>query len=168
VTGPTTQHTSQPGIIVHSVTSAEEMFNACEKLFPSSDITVLSAAVADYKPITVADQKIKKTDGNLILELKKTHDIAAGLGKQKKNGQIIVGFALETENEKANADKKLIAKNFDLIVLNSLNTKGAGFGHDTNKVEIISRKNGSKEYTLKNKKEVAKDIVEAILSYNHA
>ncbi|CAN5349490.1 bifunctional phosphopantothenoylcysteine decarboxylase/phosphopantothenate--cysteine ligase CoaBC [soil metagenome] len=168
VTGPTSQHTSQHGITVHSVTSAEEMFNACARLFPSSDITVLSAAVADYKPVTVADQKIKKTDRNLTLELKKTHDIAADLGKQKKNGQIIVGFALETENEKANAEKKLLAKNFDLIVLNSLNTKGAGFGHDTNKVEIISQKNGAKEFSLKNKKEVAKDIVDAILSYNHA
>ncbi|NOT77066.1 MAG: bifunctional phosphopantothenoylcysteine decarboxylase/phosphopantothenate--cysteine ligase CoaBC [Cyclobacteriaceae bacterium] len=167
VVGPTLQHTHQNGITVHSVTSAEEMFNQCQQLFPTSDITVLSAAVADYKPVKAADQKIKKTESTLTLELTKTHDIAANLGKQKKNGQIIVGFALETENEKSNAEKKLVTKNFDLIVLNSLNTNGAGFGHDTNQVQIISRKNGSKEYGLKNKKEVANDIVDAILSYQH-
>ncbi len=140
VAGPTLQHTNQNGITIHSVTSAEEMFNQCQQFFPSADITVLSAAVADYRPVTVADQKIKKKEGNLTLELTKTRDIAAELGRQKKNGQIIVGFALETENEKSNAEKKLVAKNFDMIVLNSLNAKGAGFGYDTNKVEIISRK----------------------------
>jgi phosphopantothenoylcysteine decarboxylase / phosphopantothenate---cysteine ligase len=167
VVGPTLQHTNNSLITVHPVTSAEEMFDQCHRIFPSADITVLSAAVADYKPVTVAPQKIKKTDGNLVLELTKTQDIAAELGKLKKNGQIIVGFALETENEKSNAEKKLISKNFDLIVLNSLNTEGAGFGHDTNKVEIISRKNGSKEFSLKNKKEVANDIIDSILSLQH-
>ncbi|CAN5354314.1 bifunctional phosphopantothenoylcysteine decarboxylase/phosphopantothenate--cysteine ligase CoaBC [soil metagenome] len=164
VTGPTTQHARHSGISVHSVTSAEEMFDQCQLFFPQADITVLSAAVADYKPLKAADQKIKKTGGNLTLELTKTHDIAADLGKKKSNGQIIVGFALETENEKSNAEKKLVNKNFDLIVLNSLNAKGAGFGYDTNKIEIISRNNGSKEFALKNKKEVANDIVEAILA----
>lgn len=167
VVGPTYQQTHQLGITLHPVISAEEMFNQCKEFFPASDITVLSAAVADYKPLRTVDQKIKKTEGNLMLELIKTHDIAAELGKMKKTGQIIVGFALETENEKINAEKKLVSKNFDLIVLNSLNNEGAGFGHDTNKVEIISRKNGSKEFPLKTKKDVAKDIVEAIIDQYH-
>ena len=167
VAGPTYQQTHHKGITIHPITSAEEMFNQCQQFFPACDIAVLSAAVADYKPLKTADQKIKKTEGNLLLELTKTRDIAAELGKMKKSGQIIVGFALETENEKINAEKKLVSKNFDLIVLNSLNNAGAGFGHDTNKVEIISRKNGSKEYSLKTKKEVANDIVEAIIDQYH-
>lgn len=167
VAGPTHLQTSQNGIVVHPVTSAEEMFNRCQELFPKADITVLCAAVADYKPVAKSVQKIKKTGGNLILELTKTFDIAAELGKMKKNGQIIVGFALETENERSNAEKKLTAKNFDFIVLNSLNEPGAGFGVSTNKVEIISRKNGSKKFPLKSKKEVALDIVEAIVEQYH-
>jgi phosphopantothenoylcysteine decarboxylase/phosphopantothenate--cysteine ligase len=163
VTGPTQQHTERDGINVKSVTSAEEMFNACNTLFPNADITVLSAAVADFKPVVRAEQKIKKKDENLILELTKTQDIAASLGKLKHNGQVIVGFALETEQEEANAIKKIEAKNFDLIVLNSLNDQGAGFGHDTNKITIIDRQKKVKEFKLKNKKEVALDIVEAII-----
>ena len=166
VSGPTHEHTTKSGIILHRVTSAEEMFDKCHKLFPTADITILSAAVADYKPLRKADHKIKKTAGNLMLELTKTHDIAAELGKMKKNGQIIVGFALETENEKNNAERKLVAKNFDFIVLNSLNDAGAGFGHDTNKIEIIG-KDGSHEFPLKSKKEVAKDIVCTIISKQH-
>ena len=166
VVGPTHEQTNQVGITLHPVTSAEEMFNECHKLFPSSDITVLSAAVADYKPLRTADQKIKKSEDNLMLELTKTRDIASELGKMKKNRQIIVGFALETENEKINAEKKLKSKNFDFIVLNSLNHSGAGFGHDTNKVEIIG-KNGAREFPLKTKKEVARDIVRTILSQQH-
>jgi phosphopantothenoylcysteine decarboxylase/phosphopantothenate--cysteine ligase len=167
VSGPTQQEVRNKGIMVHAVTSAEEMFRECTQLFPASDITVLSAAVADYKPLKPAGQKIKKTDGNMTLELTRTHDIAAELGKMKQSGQVIVGFALETENEKANAEKKLVGKNFDLIVLNSLNHEGAGFGHDTNKIEIISRKNGSKEFSLKSKKEAARDIVQAIIDQQH-
>lgn len=163
VCGPTHQHTSHPLINVKKVTSAEEMFDACSMLFPDTDITVLAAAVADYKPTSKADQKIKKKEGNITLELTKTHDIAASLGKLKHNGQVIVGFALETENEEANALKKLEAKNFDLIVLNSLNDKGAGFGHDTNKITILNRKQEFRSFTLKDKKEVAADIVNAIV-----
>jgi phosphopantothenoylcysteine decarboxylase/phosphopantothenate--cysteine ligase len=163
VTGPTQQHTERDGINVKSVTSAEEMFTACNTLFPNADITVLSAAVADFKPVVRAEQKIKKKDENLILELTKTQDIAASLGKLKHNGQVIVGFALETEQEEANAMKKIEAKNFDLIVLNSLNDQGAGFGHDTNKITIIDRLKKVKEFKLKSKKEVALDIVEAII-----
>jgi phosphopantothenoylcysteine decarboxylase/phosphopantothenate--cysteine ligase len=168
VSGPTHQHTQHPGIHVIPVTSAEDMFTRCTALFPNADITVLSAAVADYKPKNVAEQKIKKSDNGLTLELTKTHDIAASLGKLKHNGQIIVGFALETEQEQNNAFKKLEAKNFDLIVLNSLNDKGAGFGHDTNKIAIIDRKHTVKSFDLKNKKEVANDIVNAILEKVHA
>ncbi|MEJ7646567.1 MAG: bifunctional phosphopantothenoylcysteine decarboxylase/phosphopantothenate--cysteine ligase CoaBC [Chryseolinea sp.] len=163
VCGPTHQHTSHPNITIKQVTSAAEMFNACKALFDRTDITVLAAAVADYKPLTAATQKIKKRDESFTLELTKTQDIAASLGKLKHNGQIIVGFALETENELSNARKKLEAKNFDLIVLNSLNDKGAGFGHDTNKVTIINRDGEAVSFDLKDKDKVAKDIVEAIL-----
>lgn len=168
VTGPTQQHTEHPSIRVKAVVSAEEMFNACNQMFPTSDITVLSAAVADYKPVDPASQKIKKKEGNLMLELTKTHDIAASLGKIKHNGQVMVGFALETEQEHANALKKLESKNFDLIVLNSLNDHGAGFGFDTNKVTIIDRKKQPQVFELKSKKEVAQDIVEAIIQKVHA
>jgi phosphopantothenoylcysteine decarboxylase / phosphopantothenate---cysteine ligase len=168
VTGPTHQHTLNPGVNVKSVTSAQEMFDVCNVLFPSTDITVLSAAVADYKPLVRAEQKIKKKDDTLTLELTRTQDIAASLGKMKSNGQVIVGFALETEQEQANALKKLESKNFDLIVLNSLNDKGAGFGHDTNKITILDRQQMSKTFELKTKKEVAHDIVEAIIEKIHA
>lgn len=168
VTGPTQQHTSHTNISVKAVTSAEEMYNACNSLFPTTDITVLSAAVADYKPIVKAEQKIKKTNENLVLELTKTHDIAATLGKLKHNGQVIVGFALETENEQSNAVKKLETKNFDLIVLNSLNDNGAGFGHDTNKITLIDKSQRRKTFELKSKKAVAHDIVEAIIEKVHA
>jgi len=168
VSGPTTLQVKHPKIELKKVTSAEEMYLACRDVFPASDITVLSAAVADYRPLNKADQKIKKTDANLVVELTKTHDIAAELGKLKKNGQIIVGFALETENEMVNAEKKITSKNFDLIVLNSLNDKGAGFGGDTNKVSIIDRQNRVKQFTLKSKQEVAGDIVNAIIEHTHA
>jgi phosphopantothenoylcysteine decarboxylase/phosphopantothenate--cysteine ligase len=168
VTGPTHLHTNHPGISVTPVTSAEEMHTHCTRLFPTTDIAVLAAAVADYKPITVADQKIKKKEDNLVIELHKTHDIAASLGSQKKNGQLIVGFALETENEKENALKKLEAKNFDLIVLNSLNDAGAGFGHDTNKITLISRDKTEHTFALKSKQAAAEDIVKAIGERIHA
>jgi phosphopantothenoylcysteine decarboxylase/phosphopantothenate--cysteine ligase len=151
------------GIKLTKVVSAEEMYRASSSLFSSADITVLSAAVADYKPTVIADQKIKKTSEHLSIELTKTLDIAAELGKQKHNSQLLVGFALETENEKANALKKIEAKNFDLIVLNSLNDQGAGFSHDTNKISIISKGGAEQKFDLKSKKEVAKDIVEAIV-----
>ncbi len=163
VCGPTGEKSNNPSIKVIPVTSAAEMFDVCTNLFPSSDITVLAAAVADYKPATKADQKIKKKDEQVTLDLVKTHDIAASLGKLKHNGQIVVGFALETEDEQANALKKLESKNFDLIVLNSLNDKGAGFGYETNKVSIINRQRQVKSFDLKNKNDVARDITQAIL-----
>ncbi|HEX5167905.1 MAG TPA: bifunctional phosphopantothenoylcysteine decarboxylase/phosphopantothenate--cysteine ligase CoaBC [Cyclobacteriaceae bacterium] len=167
VTGPTHLHTNHPNINVRPVVSSEEMYEACMELFPSADITVLAAAVADYKPAKVAAQKIKKTEGDVTLELTKTRDIAASLGKLKHNGQVIVGFALETENEQANAIKKLETKNFDLIVLNSLKDKGAGFGHDTNRIAIIDKNQQVRQYDLKSKTEVAIDIVGAIKEVLH-
>jgi phosphopantothenoylcysteine decarboxylase / phosphopantothenate---cysteine ligase len=167
VSGPTQQHTKHPRITVTSVTSAEQMYQACSSIFPQADITVLSAAVADYKPAVKAEQKIKKKDEVMTIELTKTLDIAASLGKLKHNGQIIVGFALETEHEQDNALKKLESKNFDMIVLNSLNDKGAGFGHDTNKITIIDRKQ-TRTFDLKTKKEVAEDIVQSIVEKVHA
>jgi phosphopantothenoylcysteine decarboxylase/phosphopantothenate--cysteine ligase len=166
VTGPTQFYTNHSKINVRQVTSSQQMYDECLSLFPSSDIAVLAAAVADYKPLTVAGQKIKKTGEDLTLQLTKTEDIAASLGKLKHNGQIIVGFALETENEQVNALKKLNEKNFDLIVLNSLNDKGAGFGHDTNKIAILD-KNKVRQFELKSKKEVALDIVTAIKEILH-
>jgi len=164
VVGPTHLSVHSGKVKVTRVTSAEDMYNACVSHFPSSDITVLSAAVADYRPIHKADQKIKKSESSMTIELTKTRDIAAELGKQKKANQFVVGFALETENETANAEKKIVSKNFDLIVLNSLNDKGAGFAHDKNKVTLIDRAGRKKEFPLKSKKDVAKDIVNAIVA----
>jgi phosphopantothenoylcysteine decarboxylase / phosphopantothenate---cysteine ligase len=163
VTGPTQQHTTHPGIHVVRVTTAEEMHEAATHEFSQADITVLSAAVADYKPVARADQKIKKKDDTLTMELTKTHDIAASLGKRKQNKQLIVGFALETENEHSHAMKKLESKNFDMIVLNSLNDAGAGFGHDTNKITLIHRNGHEQAFDLKTKQAVANDIVQAII-----
>jgi phosphopantothenoylcysteine decarboxylase/phosphopantothenate--cysteine ligase len=163
VSGPTNLVTHHPGIQTTHVTSAEEMYNACISVFAKADITVLSAAVADFRPTVKADQKIKKGEGGLTLELAKTQDIASELGRLKKAGQVIVGFALETENERANAKKKLTSKNFDLIVLNSLRDSGAGFGHDTNKITILGTNEVEKEFNLKSKKEVANDIVNTIV-----
>lgn len=168
VSGPTQQHTTHPLVSVKAVTSAEEMYQVCTELFPTSDVAVMAAAVADYTPAIKADQKIKKNDSSLTIELTKTKDIAASLGKLKRNGQIIVGFALETEHEQANALQKLEKKNFDLIVLNSLNDSGAGFGHDTNKVTLIDRDKSVRTLDLKSKKEVAHDIVSAIVTKLHA
>ena len=167
VTGPTDQRTNVQGITVKQVVSAEEMYEACTAVFESTDITVLAAAVADYRPAVQATEKIKK-NGSMTLELTKTHDIAASLGKQKHDGQFIVGFALETQQELENALKKLESKNFDLIVLNSLKDAGAGFGHDTNKITIIDRQHKMTSFALKNKREVARDIVQAIIGKIHA
>jgi phosphopantothenoylcysteine decarboxylase/phosphopantothenate--cysteine ligase len=168
VSGPTHLTVSHPKIKVVRVTSAEEMYEACISNFADCDITVLSAAVADYKPAHREDQKIKKSDATFTVDLIKTRDIAAELGKLKKQEQFTVGFALETENEKGNAEKKIAAKNFDLIVLNSLNDAGAGFGYDTNKITIIDKNNNATEFSLKSKKEVATDIVNAIIDHWHA
>ncbi|MEJ1239533.1 bifunctional phosphopantothenoylcysteine decarboxylase/phosphopantothenate--cysteine ligase CoaBC [Chryseolinea sp. T2] len=163
VCGPTQQHTNHPLISVTPVISAEQMYEACRKSFETVHIAVLAAAVADYLPVTAASEKIKKKDSNINLELTKTRDIAAELGKGKRVDQVLVGFALETNDEVSNALKKLKAKNFDLIVLNSLQDKGAGFGLDTNKVTIIDRNEKATTFELKGKREVANDIVNAIV-----
>jgi phosphopantothenoylcysteine decarboxylase/phosphopantothenate--cysteine ligase len=158
---------SPKGVKVEKVQSAKQMFEATAKFFAESDIVVLSAAVADFTPLSVADKKIKKKEdvsggGSLNIELTKTTDIAATLGKQKKIGQIIVGFALETDNELENAKEKLERKNFDFIVLNSLQDSGAGFRYDTNKIKIIDREGKIYDFDLKTKKEVAQDILATI------
>ncbi|RZK19279.1 MAG: bifunctional phosphopantothenoylcysteine decarboxylase/phosphopantothenate--cysteine ligase CoaBC [Pedobacter sp.] len=145
------------------VVSAAEMFNACSSIFPETDITVMCAAVADYRPKTVATQKIKKQDSEFVLELEKTVDILASLGKAKKDNQILVGFALETNDEENYAKGKLEKKNLDLIVLNSLNDKGAGFKSDTNKITIFNKALERTVFETKSKTEVAKDICAAIL-----
>jgi phosphopantothenoylcysteine decarboxylase/phosphopantothenate--cysteine ligase len=163
VTGPTGLHTTHPAIDVTHVVSAQEMYEACVSVFPETDIAVLAAAVADYRPEVQHKQKMKKTADLTALSLVPTKDIAATLGGMKKNGQFVVGFALETDNEKDNAIGKLTSKNLDMIVLNSLRDEGAAFGHDTNKVTIIDREQNSVSYELKSKREVAQDIVHAIL-----
>jgi phosphopantothenoylcysteine decarboxylase / phosphopantothenate---cysteine ligase len=126
------------------------------------DIAVMAAAVADYTPVTVSDTKIKKTEAGLDLSLKKTKDILKTLGTNKKENQVLVGFALETDNEQENATKKLKDKNADMLILNSLNDEGAGFGYDTNKVTFFFRNGDKKEVALKSKKLLAKDIIDAI------
>lgn len=153
------------GIHLISVTSAAQMLQACEDHFDAASIVVMSAAVADYTPIEVATQKIKKKEDQFSIPLKKTTDILATLGARKKDGQIIVGFALETNDELDHAKDKLARKNLDLIVLNSMRDKGAGFATDTNKVTVISRNGEIKEFSLKSKEEVAKDICQLILTH---
>jgi len=152
----------------HDVISAQEMLVACSTYFEASDIIVMSAAVADYTPVAVASQKLKKADANLEIALKRTTDILATLGKKKTAKQTLVGFALETENELQNAQDKLRRKNLDYIVLNSMQDKGAGFAGDTNKVTVIDRKGEIQQFELKSKKEVADDIVTLIAAHQTA
>ncbi len=150
------------------VQTAQEMYEAAQKIFPEVDIAIFAAAVADYRPKYVAGEKIKKKGEEMNLELEKTPDIAATLGQMKKRGQLTVGFALETNDEKANATGKMERKNFDMVVLNSLRDEGAGFNFDTNKVTILKKGNIQKEFKLKPKEEVAEDIVaEILLMYNN-
>ena len=164
VSGPVSVTTKDPRVKVVKVESAREMLAECEKAFPASDISIMCAAVADYAPAAVADRKIKREHSEVpVIELVKNPDIAATLGARKKPGQILAGFALETDNEASNAVEKLERKNLDLIVLNSMRDKGAGFGTDTNKITIIDRE-GSHPYPLKSKTEVAADIVDSIQS----
>lgn len=164
VSGPTHLETNHPNIKKISVKSGKEMHEACLTVFAQTDISIFSAAVADYAPTHTAHQKIKKQGDSMSIDLKKTTDIAKTLGAQKTENQLIVGFALETNNEIENAKKKIKSKNLDLIVLNTLQDIGAGFGHDTNKVSIIDKANNIEHFELKTKKEVAKDIVNAILN----
>jgi len=161
VSGPTSLNVHNANIKLVRVNSAHEMYEACNSEFPQCNAAVLSAAVADFTPQNVSDTKIKRKDNNLEITLKPTDDIAASLGKQKGD-RVLVGFALEKENELENAIGKLERKNFDFIVLNSMNDKGAGFNHDTNKITIINRNKEVKNFELKPKVLVAKDIVNEI------
>ncbi|WP_439152739.1 bifunctional phosphopantothenoylcysteine decarboxylase/phosphopantothenate--cysteine ligase CoaBC [Winogradskyella sp.] len=162
VTGPTHQKTNHSYISVKPVVSAKEMYNEVHKHYKSSQIAILSAAVADYRPKSVADKKIKKKESTFTIELEKTKDILKSLGEIKKQ-QFLVGFALETNNEIEYAKGKLESKNLDLIVLNSLQDKGAGFGVSTNKVTFITSSNEIIEHKLKSKAEVAEDLMQQIL-----
>jgi phosphopantothenoylcysteine decarboxylase/phosphopantothenate--cysteine ligase len=163
ISGVTSLSVSHPNIRRIDVESAIEMYNAAIQEFPETDIAILSAAVADYRPLLTAGEKIKRKEGeNLTITLIPNPDIAASLGQLKKPHQLLVGFALETDNEEANAMKKLAKKNLDFIVLNSLKDSGAGFGHDTNKISILFEKKKKKSFELKGKREVARDIVDVI------
>ncbi len=162
VLGPTSSPFINTNLRVIRVGSAQEMYAACAPLFPEMDITVLAAAVADYRPAVFSEQKIKKKDDDLTLPLAKTVDIAVTLGREKRPGQILVGFALETNNEIEYARQKLERKNLDFIVLNSLQDAGAGFGHDTNKITILRRNGLQTAFALQTKTEAAQDIVEEI------
>ena len=162
VTGPVTLTTNHPAIKRIDVESAAEMYAAATKAFPKADIAILCAAVADFTPKKTADKKIKRKGDDLKLELQPTQDIAAALGAVKKKKQMLVGFALETNDELKNAQEKLKRKNLDFIVMNSLQDKGAGFRVDTNKVTIID-KHSLTAYDTKSKREVAEDIVEFII-----
>ncbi|WGQ08627.1 bifunctional phosphopantothenoylcysteine decarboxylase/phosphopantothenate--cysteine ligase CoaBC [Pedobacter gandavensis] len=166
ITGPTAEKTSSTLKRI-DVVSAADMLAACEHAFPQTDIMVMSAAVADYTPVTAADQKIKKNSAAFSLELKKTTDILATLGQVKSARQILVGFALETEHEETYAKAKLSKKNLDLIVLNSLNDKGAGFKVNTNKITIFNKAGEKTVFETKSKTEVAKDICNEILKLVH-
>jgi phosphopantothenoylcysteine decarboxylase/phosphopantothenate--cysteine ligase len=168
VLGPVGIPFSANGINLVNVTSAEEMYRACHEVFDKAELAILSAAVADYTPAVKADQKIKKKDSTLTLELTKTKDILKSLGEKKKANQVLVGFALETNDEEKNALVKLKEKNADLIVLNSMNDKGAGFKHDTNKITIFGRDGEEIRFDTKSKEEVAKDIVDTIIKTHYA
>lgn len=162
VSGPTGLPVPHPTVRRVDVRSARDMFEASQDAFVNSEIIILSAAVADYTPVHVAAQKIKKKEPQFSLELTKTTDIAATLGSQKRPGQWLMGFALETNNERENALKKLHTKQLDWIVLNSLRDQGAGFGHDTNKITVIDKDEEIHEFALKTKDDVARDLVNLI------
>ena len=164
IAGPVQLKTQHSRIHRIDVESAQEMYEAAQTCFPTSDVGILCAAVADFRPETVAGKKIKREkEEELTLHLQATQDIAASLGRIKEDNQLLVGFALETNNEQQNAEGKLERKNFDFIVLNSLNDAGAGFRHDTNKISIIDRK-GREDYPLKPKQEVAQDIIDHLVA----
>ena len=165
ISGPTNlPDPADPRIETQHVTTADQMYTAAAAVAAYADVWVFAAAVADYKPAQVAEQKIKKDSDTLTLELVKNVDIAATLGKAKRPEQYSVGFALETNNEEAHARDKLRRKNFDLVVLNSLRDAGAGFRHDTNKVTLLDAQGQTRIFEVKPKAEVARDIVEAVLA----
>jgi phosphopantothenoylcysteine decarboxylase/phosphopantothenate--cysteine ligase len=168
VLGPDSVQPEDEYIEVTHVVSADEMLHACQNHFANADVTVLAAAVADYRPEIIASEKIKKTAETMTLHLVPTPDIAATLGKAKRENQLLVGFALETQDGEKHAFEKMQKKNMDLIVLNNPREAGAGFGHDPNRVTFITPNNKPVALELKSKKAVAKDIVEAIYKMIHA
>lgn len=163
ISGPTSLYLKNENITLIPVTTADEMFEASVKHFALSNGAILAAAVADFKPAKADSRKIKSSQNGLLLNLVPTRDIAMHLGKMKTEKQFLAGFALETENEKENALKKLKNKNFDFIVLNSLRDKGAGFKTDTNKISILDKNNNLSNFELKSKTEVAEDIIDKLL-----
>lgn len=168
VLGPSSQKIYHGNIKVVHVESAEDMYNACMGCFPNTQIAVMAAAVADYRPEQMAPEKIKKLDDTLDVKLTRNKDILAALGGLKQPSQILVGFALETNNEEANALDKLKRKNADMIVLNSLKDEGAGFGHDTNKITLVSSDGRMKHLPLQTKTEAAEAIVTYISDLRYA
>jgi phosphopantothenoylcysteine decarboxylase/phosphopantothenate--cysteine ligase len=167
ISGPTHYKALYDSIQTIPITSARDMYDAAHQYFKDVDAAILSAAVADYRPKFPAVSKLKKKSSSLVLELEKTEDVLASLGEIKEK-QLLIGFALETENEVANAIKKLKAKNLDLIILNSLNDDGAGFGGSTNKISIIDKDLNQTNYPLKSKSEVADDIINELIKRVHA
>jgi len=168
VLGPSNVSVDEKKIKTFHVTSAKEMYEVCVEQFPQMSLAVMAAAVADYTPVNTFSEKIKKNDGNLVLELQKTKDILKSLGEIKKDRQLLIGFALETKNEVEYAKSKLKDKNADIIVLNSLRDKGAGFGTDTNKITIFEKSGAATTYDQKDKALVAKDIVDVIVKNIYA
>jgi len=165
ISGPVNISYTHPRVHIIPVISAEQMYQTCIENFAGVNAAILSAAVADFSPSVPYTDKIKRENKEMTIRLKPTRDIAAELGKIKKKNQILAGFALETTNEIKNALAKLKRKNFNFIVLNSLNEPGAGFGGDTNKITIIDSNNNIDKFELKNKREVASDIVDKLISY---
>lgn len=163
ILGPSRLSPRHPGIELIKVETAQEMWLAAIDHFPQAQVGILAAAVADYRPQEVASSKIKKKGDTMQMALSKNPDIAATLGQRKRTDQLLIGFALETDNEEANAQSKLEKKNFDFIVLNSLQDAGAGFNYDTNKISILHKDNKIKKFELKSKVIVAKDIVDEIV-----
>lgn len=163
VSGPVDLDPVHPNITRIPVVSAAEMYDACMDHFKHCDIGIMAAAVADFTPSVLSGTKVKRGKDSLDIRLVPTNDIAAELGKMKNNSQLLIGFALETDQEMENATSKLRRKNLDMIVLNSLRDEGAGFGTDTNKITIIDKNNNIDIFELKSKTEVARDIVDAIL-----
>src|SRR6185312_674979 len=168
VLGPSPLTIERPGITVRQVTSAAEMYDACLNEFPGIDIAILSAAVADYMPAEPSPETIKNSDHTLNLQLKPTQDILKALGAAKKQGQLLVGFALASTDGRQAALTKLQAKNADLIVLNSLRDEGAGFGLDTNKITIFGKDGFERSYEKKPKQQVARDIVDTVVNRFYA
>ena len=164
VSGPTHLETSNSLITRIKIQTAQEMYNESVKYFSDCDGAIMSAAVADYKPAVQFDKKVKRGKDDMQITLEPNKDIAAELGKMKKKNQILIGFALETNDEIENAKKKIKNKNLDFIVLNSLNEDGAGFGYDTNKIDIIDNQDNITKFNIKAKKDVAVDIVDMLIS----